>query len=348
MYELGPNSASSTHDGNCGGGKGNDLLPSIILLENVVGFEASASCQKYKSALLDNGYVYAELHLNPTQVGIPNDRPRYYCCAVKDTERGKDEGGDVTGGVALRQLMDMFQNSGGDGSSTPPASHVHTSMPSLGVAEPGSPDIVSTLPNISSYLDGDLPPLAKDASSINTDKLDKMQIAKKTIEKSAAWCFDIVTQDDARSACFTSSYGKYVKGTGSVLYYGSDNSIANDSSTEDAKSKDVGQATGAFRLVDPKERTYDATWWERLVFGDGDAPPLRYLSGEEVARLMGFPLKADATDGSTDDSAFSFPDWCTEKQKWRLLGNSINVTVSARIAELGIRMLTTKKDEGTC
>ena len=322
------------------GSKGTDLLPSIILLENVVGFEASASCQMYKRALSDNGYIFAEFHLlNPTQVGIPNDRPRYYCCAVKNTKRSNS-----AESVASKQLMDMFQNSGStDSISVPSASDVLTSIPSLGVVEPGE---ASALPTISFYLDKDLPPLANDAPSIDTEKLDKLQVSKKTIEKSAAWCFDIVTLDDARSACFTSSYGKFVKGTGSVLYYGSDNSIAKDSSVDDAQSKADGQVADTFRLVDPKERAYDDTWWKNLVSGDGDAPPLRYLSGEEVARLMGFPLKENTTGSA--ESTFSFPEWCTEKQKWRLLGNSINVVISARIAELGIRMITSKKSDEGC
>ena len=321
------------------GSKGTDLLPSIILLENVVGFEASASCEMYKRVLSDNGYIYAEFHLNPTQVGIPNDRPRYYCCAVKDTSRGNG-----AGGVVSKQLMGMFQNSRSiDSISVPSVPRILTSIPSLGVVEP---EEASALPAISSYLDRDMPPVANDAPSINTEKLDKVQISKKTIEKSAAWCFDIVTQDDARSACFTSSYGKFIRGTGSVLYYGSDNSIVKDSSAHDAQGKADGQATDTFRLVDPKERKFDATWWERLVSGDGDAPPFRYLSDEEVARLMGFPPKEDATDST--ESTFSFPEWCTEKQKWRLLGNSINVAVSSRIAELGIRMITSKKSDEEC
>jgi len=336
MYELG-SSGSNESDGKDGGTK--KTLPRMILLENVVGFEASTSCQKYKQALENNGYVYAELHLNPTQVGIPNDRPRYYCCAVKNEERGSDEKTTAVD-TASQKLMGMFQNT--VSGTSPQSSHVHTSIPSLGVAEPGSPDIASVaLPNIASYLDRDLPPCTKDAASVNSAKLKMVQISKKTVEKSAAWCFDIITQDDARSACFTSSYGKYVKGTGSVLYYGSDGSTMKDASMDDAvESKNEGRAADVFRLVDPKERSYDATWWERLVSGDSGSPPLRYLSGEEVARLMGFPLKEET---ASSDFTFSFPEWCTEKQKWRLLGNSINVAVSARIAELGMRMLLGKK-----
>ena len=258
----------------------------------------------------------------------------------RDSVEGKCAEDDSLGN--LMSLMSMFQStSNGD---HPQSSHVYTSIPSLGVTELGSPDISSSLPNIASYLDRDLPPLAPDASSTNAIKLKKVQISKTTIEKSAAWCFDIITQDDARSACFTSSYGKYVKGTGSVLYHGSDSSTMMKDTAEKEESKDDGQATDVFRLVDPKERSYDATWWERLVSGDDDSPPLRYLSGEEVARLMGFPLKGDISESSTQlESAFSFPEWCTEKQKWRLLGNSINVAVSARIAEVGMRMLLSKR-----
>lgn len=110
---------------------------------------------------------------------------------------------------------------------------------------------------------------------------------------------------------------------------------------------DHGKGTAeAFRLVAPKERTYDAKWWERVVAGEGgvattnDSPPLRYLSGTEVARLMGFPLKNE-DGGKLNGTTFEFPDWCTEKQKWRLLGNSINVAVAARVAEVGIRICLT-------
>ena len=42
---------------------------------------------------------------------------------------------------------------------------------------------------------------------------------------------------------------------------------------------------------------------------------LRYFTPQEIAKLLGFP------------SEFTFPDNVTVKQKYKVLGNSINVTV---------------------
>ena len=56
--------------------------PTWILLENVVGFERSQSCSIWLQSLDKAGYAYQQFHLQPTQVGLPNDRPRYYCVAV--------------------------------------------------------------------------------------------------------------------------------------------------------------------------------------------------------------------------------------------------------------------------
>jgi tRNA (cytosine38-C5)-methyltransferase len=54
---------------------------------------------------------------------------------------------------------------------------------------------------------------------------------------------------------------------------------------------------------------------------------LRYFSGREMAQLFGFP------------DTFDFPPSCTPKQQWKLMGNSINVRVAARVLELGLRLL---------
>ena len=56
--------------------------PQYICLENVVGFESSACCEKMLSVLLSLGYIFHQFLLTPTQFGVPNERPRYYltCC----------------------------------------------------------------------------------------------------------------------------------------------------------------------------------------------------------------------------------------------------------------------------
>ena len=78
---------------------------------------------------------------------------------------------------------------------------------------------------------------------------------------------------------------------------------------------------------------------------------MRYFSGTEVARLMGFPVD-DIEESDDNDNKkktcqaeeeekegyrkFSFPSEVTMKQQWKLLGNSLNVRVAAAVAEMGI------------
>mmetsp|Transcript_48835 Transcript_48835/g.118213 ORF Transcript_48835/g.118213 Transcript_48835/m.118213 type:complete len:157 (-) Transcript_48835:1955-2425(-) len=150
--------------------------------------------------------------------------------------------------------------------------------------------------------------------------------------KSSSWCFDIVSPRSRRSSCFTSSYSRMSRGTGSILYY--------------------GNTHNTIELSDPSQRQFNPTWWHTIVDSDStnssqssspspspSSPqvPLRYFSQTEMARLMGFPLKGDFTSTSTSTLSFEFPPWCTHRQAYRLLGNSINVSVSSRLCELAIR-----------
>ena len=238
-------------------------LPRLLLMENVVGFESSASCQRWRAVVASRKYHVGHFHLTPTQVGIPNDRPRYYSIAVRFPSKI--------------------------------SAHVHLET------NVQYPPIIQT-----SLLEGQnvvLPPI----SEFLEDHVDResLRIPDKLLGSRAAWCFDIVTPKDRRSACFTQSYGKFIRGTGSVLWTGDEN-------------------TQMFQLVPPEEREFHDNWNEGLHLKDN----LRYFSGQEVARLMGIPLES-----------FSFPAGCSLKQQWRLLGNSLNVRVAASVTELGLQLM---------
>jgi tRNA (cytosine38-C5)-methyltransferase len=138
---------------------------------------------------------------------------------------------------------------------------------------------------------------------LNDETTDELFLSEKVLEKSAAWCLDVVKPHDARSACFTSSYGKFLRGTGSVLY--------------------VGQRSArTFALEAPEQRQFDANWAAGLSCTD-----LRHFSGVEIALLLGFP------------PSFRFPAHVTVKQQWKLLGNSLSVRVAAVVVEFGLRVL---------
>eukprot|EP00521_Asterionellopsis_glacialis_P016736 CAMPEP_0195298730 /NCGR_PEP_ID=MMETSP0707-20130614/24107_1 /TAXON_ID=33640 /ORGANISM="Asterionellopsis glacialis, Strain CCMP134" /LENGTH=85 /DNA_ID=CAMNT_0040360941 /DNA_START=14 /DNA_END=268 /DNA_ORIENTATION=+ len=65
-----------------------ETLPRLILMENVVGFEKSGSCERWRQVMSQRNYHVGHFHVNPTQIGIPNDRPRYYSVAVLQEEGG--------------------------------------------------------------------------------------------------------------------------------------------------------------------------------------------------------------------------------------------------------------------
>jgi tRNA (cytosine38-C5)-methyltransferase len=257
-----------------------ELLPQLILLENVVGFEASGSCLQMRQVLEQRQYHTTHLHLTPTQVGIPNDRPRYFCVAVR---RGSSSADD-----AWSKLMTLEQ-------ADKPLT-IRTHLQELGVA-PLSEAV--NLPAISTFLD----------TPSNDDKKMNLAIPEKLLNSQAAWCFDTVTPVDTRStACFTSAYGRFVRGTGSVLYEGPPSQLPS--------------------LKSPQDRQFDASWADGLDL----QKYLRYFSGSEMARLMGFAPQ------------FHFPTTITVKQQWKLVGNSLNVRVAGRLCELGLRVIMRNKN----
>ncbi|NXQ37282.1 TRDMT methyltransferase, partial [Alaudala cheleensis] len=112
-----------------------------------------------------------------------------------------------------------------------------------------------------------------------------------------AFLLDIVKPTCRRSTCFTKGYGHYVEGTGSVLQ------IAVDVQLE-----------SVFKHIDelPEE--------EKLM--KLSTLKLRYFTPREIANLHGFPLE------------FGFPEKVTVKQRYRLLGNSLNVHVVAKLISI--------------
>ena len=132
-------------------------------------------------------------------------------------------------------------------------------------------------------------------------------IPPAVLQRSSSWCLDIVAPTSRRSSCFTSGYGKYMRGTGSVLLL------------EEKKTGGGGDTTTTPSLQDPHDRQFDPQW----AAGLGNAT-VRYFSGAELTRLMGLA-----------SSSFSFPPDCTTKQQWKLVGNSVHVDVVAKIVQLG-------------
>ena len=245
-------------------------MPSLLFLENVVGFESSRSFQLWVEALEQRQYKFWSFQLTPTQVGLPNDRPRYFCLALR-TDRMMDE-------ASLGSLK-AYRNS--------ESSAVLKGIPELGVKFEADVDEMD-LPRLSVFLDK------------STDSKG-LSMPQKSLRGNTGWSLDIVTPLNRRTSCFTSGYGRYNRGTGSVLY---------------------DDETREFQLLEPEKREFDENWSRALDFSK-----LRYFSGAEMALLMGF------------SSDFSFPTGFTPKQQWKLIGNSLNVRVASKVVELGLRLI---------
>lgn len=108
---------------------------------------------------------------------------------------------------------------------------------------------------------------------------------------------DICTPDSQRSCCFTKAYSRYIEGTGSVFT---------------AKCEaDINALYNKIAILNDDDRLDCIKQLE-----------LRFFTPTEVLRLMSFP------------SYFSFPSNLSNVQKYRLLGNSINVKVVSQLIKL--------------
>ncbi|XP_053429155.1 tRNA (cytosine(38)-C(5))-methyltransferase isoform X3 [Nycticebus coucang] len=112
-----------------------------------------------------------------------------------------------------------------------------------------------------------------------------------------ALLLDIVRPTCRRSTCFTKGYGSYTEGTGSVLQ----------------TSEDV-QMESIYKSLTDLSQEEKITKLLMLK--------LRYFTPKEIANILGFPPE------------FGFPEEITVKQRYRLLGNSLNVHVVAKLIKL--------------
>ncbi|XP_078428044.1 DNA methyltransferase-2 isoform X2 [Wolffia australiana] len=155
--------------------------PSILFVENVVGFEKSDTHEHLIEILTKAGFTLQEFILSPVQFGVPYSRPRYFCLAKR------------------RPLC--FQNSSIDGQLlTSPSTFLNKNSSVL--ATDGSFEFCQSLGNfLQAGVDGTGGVFA---------------VPHHLIER---WgpAMDVVFPSSKRCCCFTKSYYRYVKGTGSLL-----------------------------------------------------------------------------------------------------------------------------------
>eukprot|EP01084_Bolivina_argentea_P251804 422472_1 len=158
-------------------------LPNYIILENVIGFEISQSCQIFLQSIIKCGYKYKIYSINPTQIGIPNTRKRIYICAELNAKN-------------INELNDYNFN----GNDIP--IDIITTIPIQN-------NIRNTIGNYINY---------KEEKYDNVSQ--KHLVLMDKIRKYKGYKFNIVTINDFNSECFTKAYAtkkNYIKGTGSLF-----------------------------------------------------------------------------------------------------------------------------------
>ncbi|NXD79736.1 TRDMT methyltransferase, partial [Halcyon senegalensis] len=287
-------------------------LPKYLLFFFFKGFESSSARNELLRTLETCGFKYQEFLLSPTCLGIPNSRLRYFLIAKLHQEPFSFQ---ASGQVSLLVLSSMeteylFKDKVADkvgeaGSSL--SSEEKNLDPNTGPDSSSKKSLPkgAFLFKLETAGEMERKHCQDSDSSIQmlTDFLEEEneEMSQYFLPPKAllryAFLLDIVKPTCRRSTCFTKGYGHYVEGTGSVLQ----------------TAVDV-QLESVFKHIEELAEE------EKLM--KLSTLKLRYFTPREIANLHGFPLE------------FGFPDKVTTKQRYRLLGNSLNVHVVAKLISL--------------
>ena len=138
---------------------------------------------------------------------------------------------------------------------------------------------------------------------------------------------DAVLAGDRKCNCFTKSYGKFTKGTGSFVAETRFDFKAWEPSCEPSSEREPSTTTrelAASRDVSDEKTTPSKNKTKTRP------PRTRYFSPREVANIHSFP------------ATFAFPERTTKTQRFALLGNSLSVACVAPLLEY---LLNDSEDE---
>lgn len=197
--------------------------PKYVFVENVVGFETSRMRDVLREALSSMAFHMQEFILTPTMFGVPYSRPRYFMCARTT--------------MPFEDAVDEIRR------APPPSALANRAewIPNFDEAN----DASTSAATLARFLDDD-----DDGDATWRDHA----VSQEDVDKSKG-AIDIVSGEDVTCNCFTKSYGKYIKGTGSVVANGS----------------------------------VDKSAWDGRLGDTDDGVRLRYFTVREVTRLHSLP-----------------------------------------------------------
>ncbi|WCJ30242.1 tRNA (cytosine(38)-C(5))-methyltransferase 2 [Euphorbia peplus] len=190
--------------------------PSLLFVENVVGFETSDTRLNMIEILAKSDFVTQEFILSPLQFGVPYSRPRYFCLAKRKPLFFQNKVFNHHILSSLDPLFGRTENSVVDECDQPTENWDQM----LKSCEPVENFL--EFKNSISYVDAETDFVATtsvstgDVENIEGNTIDQYLVPSNLIERWGS-AMDIVYPDSKRCCCFTKSYYRYVKGTGSLL-----------------------------------------------------------------------------------------------------------------------------------
>ncbi|KAJ9555318.1 hypothetical protein OSB04_009932 [Centaurea solstitialis] len=195
--------------------------PVMLFVENVVGFETSDTHQRMVQILEESQFVTQEFILSPLQFGVPYSRPRYFCLSLEFNRicyacfTGKRKPSSFCNPEFNGQLLHVPEPLFGRKEIK--------SISENGQLTSASDKMLQACLPIERFLEfGISKNHVENGTSFppNTfsdeDSLKQYFVPSSLIERWGS-AMDIVYPDSKRCCCFTKSYYRYVKGTGSLL-----------------------------------------------------------------------------------------------------------------------------------
>ncbi|WVY94300.1 hypothetical protein V8G54_033388 [Vigna mungo] len=195
--------------------------PSMLFVENVVGFETSDTHAKLVDILEKTDFITQEFILTPLQFGIPYSRPRYFCLAKRKTSSFGNECLNrqlIQSPGSLFEYFDTVTDDEDDSSKEDRHKLLQLCQPIEKFLElkKADSDIPVEAATLMSGLSNDVPGTSGKTNGHEYESLDQYYVHPSLIERWGS-AMDVVYPDSKRCCCFTKSYYRYVKGTGSLL-----------------------------------------------------------------------------------------------------------------------------------
>ncbi|XP_010254326.1 PREDICTED: tRNA (cytosine(38)-C(5))-methyltransferase isoform X2 [Nelumbo nucifera] len=192
-------------------------LPIMLFVENV----KSDTHKRMIEMLAETGFITQEFILSPLQFGVPYSRPRYFCLAKRKPSSfqnphfnnqllwtpGPILGHDHNSHICMDEHDQSDERLDKLLQSCEPIQNFLEPKNSIFQSEGSEADVFNNS-NFAAKVDGQ--------NCLGTSSLNQYIVPLSLIERWGS-AMDIVYPDSRRCCCFTKSYHRYVKGTGSLL-----------------------------------------------------------------------------------------------------------------------------------